>query len=97
MVGPVGDFSDGGIAFDPYGVLWGLDDDGEIFQINISTGAGTIVGTTDCGAGPCSGFESLAIDLSASAGIPALSSVGLAFLALIIGLCGVVVLRRAWA
>lgn len=94
LVGQVGPFSDGGIAFDPYDVLWGLDDVGRIFRFNTSTGEGTIVGTADCGGAPCSGFESLAIDLSESTAVPELSRVGVVTFVLVVGLLGLVVLRR---
>jgi len=47
--------TDGGIDFDNAGVLWGIEDGGNIFTINPVTGAGTVI------SGTLSGFESLAI------------------------------------
>jgi len=46
---------DGGVDFDPIGTLWGLEDQGDIFTINLGTGEATLVSTT------LVGFESLAI------------------------------------
>jgi hypothetical protein len=70
-VGPLGAVSlmDGGIDFDSAGVLWGITDPSdtqlipsEIFTINTSTGAATVVATvTNSGGTPLAGFESLAI------------------------------------
>lgn len=72
---PVGDLVtvslyDGGIDFDPHGVLWGISDPSDKYQtipsqtftINTTNGAATVVATiTDAGGGPLYGFESLAI------------------------------------
>jgi hypothetical protein len=61
---------DGGIDFDGNGVLWGISDPeditntvpSQIFTINTSTGAATVVAmVTDSGGRPLPGFESLAI------------------------------------
>jgi hypothetical protein len=62
--------TDGGIDFDPHGVLWGISDPDDLdetipsqtFTINPTNGAATVVATiTDAGGGPLYGFESLAI------------------------------------
>ncbi len=70
-VGPLGTVSlvDGGIDFDGDGVLWGIGDPSDdellpsqIFTINTSTGAATVVATvTDPDGRPLGGFEGLAI------------------------------------
>ena len=70
-VGALGAVSlvDGGIDFDGQGVLWGIsnpsDDEAipsQVFTINTSTGAATVVATvTNSGGTPLAGFESLAI------------------------------------
>lgn len=63
LVGPTG-FTvtnlGAGIDFDQSGVLWGLDDELGIFQLNIATGAGTITNPSVIG------FESLAIQVTFS-------------------------------
>jgi hypothetical protein len=72
VVGALGAVSliDGGIDFDGGGVLWGISDPedstntvpSEIFTINPSTGAATVVATvTNDGGAPLAGFESLAV------------------------------------
>ncbi len=94
LVGLLGvDFDDGGIAFDSAGVLWGLDDDGEIFNIDTTTGAGTIVGMATCGGAPCENFESLALRGGVLA-IPTSSPAGLLTLAAVLSLLGWFYLRR---
>jgi hypothetical protein len=71
-VGPLGAVTliDGGVDFDGEGVLWGISDPedstntvpSQVFTINTSTGAATVVATvTDSGGRPLAGFESLAI------------------------------------
>ena len=71
-VGPLGAVTliDGGIDFDGEGVLWGISDPedstntvpSQVFTINTSTGAATVVATvTNSGGTPLAGFESLAI------------------------------------
>lgn len=56
-IGPLGlDGNDSGAAFDPLtGILWGLNEKGEIFAIDLGTGAATVVTHT------LKDFESLAI------------------------------------
>ncbi|MFN8523583.1 MAG: hypothetical protein U0821_10850 [Chloroflexota bacterium] len=53
---------DGGLDFDSSGTLWGIEDGGQIFTVNTSTGVATPVATT------LSGFDTLAIDTSAPCG-----------------------------
>jgi hypothetical protein len=71
-VGPLGavTLTDGGIDFDPHGVLWGISDPSDAdetipsqtFIIDTTNGAATVVATiTDAGGGPLYGLESLAI------------------------------------
>lgn len=56
---PIGDLgivsSDGGLDFDDTGVLWFLDDDGNVYNLDPATGAATATATTDAG------FEGLAV------------------------------------
>jgi len=74
-VGPLGGavspLLDGGLEFDIGGTLWGLGDPtpgtgnpGQIFTINITTGAATLVATPTIGGLPAGGFEGLAINTS---------------------------------
>ena len=58
VVGPLGGtltVTDGGLDFDDAGVLWGLEDQGQIFTINRTTGTATLGATT------LTGFEGMAI------------------------------------
>lgn len=67
-IGPLGaglNVSDGGIAFDGTGTLWGLEDGGNIFSIDVATGAATIQAST------LSGFEGLAIQATPQVPEPA--------------------------
>ncbi len=58
------DVADGGIDFDAAGTLWGLEDVGTIFTINLLTGEATVVTTT------LGGFEGLAIPPTPSGVLP---------------------------
>jgi len=62
------DVADGGIDFDAAGTLWGLEDQGTIFTINLLTGEATVVATT------ATGFEGLAIPHAPSVGGEILSA-----------------------
>lgn len=59
IAAPIGDLgivsSDGGLDFDGAGVLWFLDDDGNLYNVDATTGAASPAGSTDAG------FEGLAI------------------------------------
>ncbi len=57
--------TDGGIAFDGSGVLWGLEDNGNIFSIDVATGAATVQAST------LSDFEGLAIQATPQVTEPA--------------------------
>ncbi len=57
---------DGGIEFSSAGALWGLEDGGTIFTIDAQTGRATVVHRADPAR---RGFESLAIDDGACAGL----------------------------
>lgn len=109
LIGPLGAglrFSDAGLDFDADGVLWGIADmtngspTGEpsvIFKINPATGAAERIATT------LAGIESLAIASPVCINgtpqvtppaISTLSTAGLAIMAMLLGLIGVLVLRR---
>ncbi len=77
-VGPLGGavslLLDGGLNFDAGGTLWGLGDPtpgtgnpGQIFTINVVTGAATLVATPTVGGLAAGGFEGLAINTTCAA------------------------------
>jgi uncharacterized repeat protein (TIGR01451 family) len=78
VVGPLGGavslLLDGGLNFDAGGTLWALGDPtpgtgnpGQIFTINIVTGAATLVATPTVGGLAAGGFEGLAINTTCAA------------------------------
>jgi len=44
-----------GLTFGDDGALYGLDSNGNLYRLNTSTGAATLVATTTCGGNACSG------------------------------------------
>ncbi len=98
-------YSDGGLAFDPTGVLWGISDNtnpvfppSDIFQINWATGAATVLATTVPGAeslaiGPPVGCAGEGLGALPGQPVPALSFWGLFALLLVILVAAAAVLR----
>lgn len=74
IVGALGgvSLSDGGIDFDRSGRLWGIEDGGDVFRVDPTTGLATVVATTRAG------FESLAIVSNPEPGTAALLMLGVA-------------------
>ena len=106
-LGAVGDYDEGGLAFDSEGVLWAITDrsqnsqSSQILRIDVDTGAATVVSTTLNEIG----FESLAITPPVACtnivdggnehrGIPTLNQTGRLLTILILMFAGMAVLRR---
>lgn len=54
-----------GSSFDPLtGILWALNDSGQIFNVNTTTGLATQIATVTLGTIPVTGFEGLAIEMA---------------------------------
>jgi len=83
-----------GLTFGDDGALYGLDSNGNLYRLNTSTGAATLVATTTCGGNACSGWEGLAAQ-QGPAGVPEPGSLALAMLGL--GLAGAATRRRTAA